>query len=224
MSTTSTSKTDEQPRPIITYCIEYAESQNSKCAGCTRTIPNKSLRCGEISRKSKKEKKQLSKTTWYHFKCFPVPALLTKLPIEQFRGYPTIQPKDQERVQKLLKQGVGATWVEKFGSTNAKKEGDDAEGESEVKPKKKKRDDDKARDMTAELTGQNPKAMKRKNEQTARPDKSKQAKPAEVPKLPKSDMSEVAEISKAIQSSLASSKKTMALLADKKKKQQNKQD
>lgn len=71
MSTTSMSKTDGQPQPIITYCIEYAESQNSKCAGCNRTIPNKSLRCGEISRKSKKEKKQLSKTTWYHFKCFP---------------------------------------------------------------------------------------------------------------------------------------------------------
>jgi len=58
-------------KPIITYCVEYAQSQTSKCATCNRIIPNKSLRCGEIFRRSKKEKKQLSKTTWYHFKCFP---------------------------------------------------------------------------------------------------------------------------------------------------------
>lgn len=102
-------------KPIITYCVEYAQSQTSKCATCNRTIPNKSLRCGEIFRRSKKEKKQLSKTTWYHFKCFPgkpltpwqsfsykkqltdhplpVPELLTKLPIEQFRGYPAVEEK-----------------------------------------------------------------------------------------------------------------------------------
>ncbi|GAB5585138.1 hypothetical protein Unana1_00038 [Umbelopsis nana] len=209
-------------RPIITYCVEYAESQNSKCATCQRIIPNKSLRCGEIYRKSKKEKKQLSKTTWYHFKCFPVPVLLTKLPIEQFRGYPSIQPKDQERVQKLLQLGVGVTWNEKFGSTETKKDEAEEEDESKTKKKKTKRDD-KPVDMTAGLTGQNPKSLKRKSDQAPAP-KAKQAKTTPSPKLPKSDMSEVASISKAIQDSLASSKKTMALLENKKKKKQQKKE
>lgn len=128
-------------------------------------------------------------------------------------------------MQKLLKQEVGATWNDKFGPTDKKKGAEGEDGtEEESKPKKKKKSDsDKTVDMTAELTGQNPKSLKRKNDQAARPNKAKQAKP-EAPsvKLPKSDMSEVANISKAIQDSLASSKKTMALLENKKKKQQQK--
>ncbi|KAG2174457.1 hypothetical protein INT44_006720 [Umbelopsis vinacea] len=207
---------------IKTYCVEYAQSQTSKCATCNRTIPNKSLRCGEIFRRSKKEKKQLSKTTWYHFKCFPVPELLTKLPIEQFRGYPAIEEKDQERIQKLLKLGKDATWNEHFGAQDKKKEAE----EDESKPKKKKRDEDKPIDMTAGLTGQNPKSLKRPNKQAAEEKVAKKAKPVEPEvKLPKSDMSEVASISKAIQDSLATSKKTMALLEGKKKKKvQEKKD
>jgi hypothetical protein len=112
--------------------------------------------------------------------------------------------------------GVGVTWNDKFGAQDKKKQAED--GEDESKPKKKKRDDDKPVDMTAGLTGQNPKSLKRQNNQTAGK-AAKKAKPSESEiKLPKSDMNEVATISKAIQDSLASSKKTMALLESKKKK------
>jgi hypothetical protein len=122
--------------------------------------------------------------------------------------------------------GKGATWNEHFGAQDKKKEEEAAAEEDESKPKKKKkRDDDKPMDMTAGLTGQNPKSLKRPNKQTE--DKvAKKAKPVEPEvKLPKSDMSEVASISKAIQDSLATSKKTMALLEGKKKKKvQGKKD
>jgi hypothetical protein len=110
--------------------------------------------------------------------------------------------------------GKGATWNEHFGAQDKKKEAE----EEENKPKKKKRDDDKPMDMTAGLTGQNPKSLKRPNKQ-AEEKPAKKVKPVEPEiTLPKSDMSEVASISKAIQDSLATSKKTMALLESKKKK------
>lgn len=55
---------------IYTYCIEYAKTQQSKCDSCKKIIPNKSLRAAEIYRKSSKEKKNLARHTWYHFKCW----------------------------------------------------------------------------------------------------------------------------------------------------------
>lgn len=115
--------------------------------------------------------------------------------------------------------GKGATWNEHFGAQDKKKEAEKEAEEEESKPKKKKKkDDDRPMDMTAGLTGQNPKSLKRPNKQ-AEEKAAKKVKPVEPEvKLPKSDMSEVASISKAIQDSLATSKKTMALLESKKKK------
>lgn len=57
---------------VITYCVEYAESQKSVCLKCNKVIPNKSLRVGRMERTSEKEKKKFAKFRWYHFKCFEV--------------------------------------------------------------------------------------------------------------------------------------------------------
>jgi len=57
---------------VISYCVEYAESQKSTCLKCNKIIPNKSLRCGRMERGSEKEKKKFAKFRWYHFKCFEV--------------------------------------------------------------------------------------------------------------------------------------------------------
>ncbi|KAG0165165.1 hypothetical protein DFQ30_008879 [Apophysomyces sp. BC1015] len=61
---------------ITTYCIEYAK-QFSNCEECDKPIPHKSLRAGSIFRKSKKEKKNLAKHTWWHFKCWKVKPVTT---------------------------------------------------------------------------------------------------------------------------------------------------
>lgn len=57
---------------VISYCIEYAQSQKSVCLKCNKVIPNKSLRVARMERTSEKEKKKFAKFRWYHFKCFEV--------------------------------------------------------------------------------------------------------------------------------------------------------
>ncbi|EIE79380.1 hypothetical protein G6F46_004250 [Rhizopus delemar] len=163
---------------IYTYCIEYAKTQQSKCDSCKKIIPNKSLRAAEIYRKSPKEKKNLARHTWYHFKCWKVPTLLTRIPIEQFRGYPTLQDKDKARVQKVIKHGVGACWSD---ITKKEKEAKEEE-EGEVKPKKKEIDDDV--DMTESLTGVQEKKVN-KTKDNKKKDKNLKAKTDEKNKVNK---------------------------------------
>ncbi|RUS19797.1 hypothetical protein BC937DRAFT_86900 [Endogone sp. FLAS-F59071] len=174
-------------RMITTYCVELAQSQTSRCGTCKKIIPNRSLRCGKVERKDKKEKKDQAKYTWYHFRCFQVPELLTRIPIEQFRGYPKLSEKDKQRVQKLLSLGLGGTLppitskhgkkaltaekVDQNGdslpqiagkhvkkASTAKTAGGDGDG-----PKTKGSDeDDKDVDMTGGLTAMSTKHVKEK--------------------------------------------------------------
>ncbi|KAL0079524.1 hypothetical protein F4703DRAFT_1875076 [Phycomyces blakesleeanus] len=221
--------------PIITYCVEYAETQLSVCKSCNRVIPAKSLRVGELFRKNKKEKKKQAKYSWWHFKCWTVPKILTVLPIEQFRGYPALGKKDQERVERVIKHGEGASWK----SVNEKvvKEGEEEE-EEEEKPKKKQKiskEADEDVDLTDILTGvqannksADSKAKKTKNAEkagktekavkgtkTEKPATKKKAK-AEAPKveeepkqvlLPKEDQLELENIANEIQASFKADQK-----------------
>ncbi|OZJ01432.1 hypothetical protein BZG36_05608, partial [Bifiguratus adelaidae] len=132
---------------IITYCVEYTPSQMEKCKGCGRTIPNKSVRFGRITRKSKKEKKKHSASEWWHFKCWQVPELVTLISIEQFRGYPSLNELDQERVQQLISMGVGAKWPEnprdKVSSRKRKQPETLDSNEPQTKKSKNESQDDK---------------------------------------------------------------------------------
>ncbi|KAI8141241.1 hypothetical protein BJV82DRAFT_645424 [Fennellomyces sp. T-0311] len=141
---------------ITTYCIEYAVLNKANCVACNKVIPRHALRAGEIFRKSKSEKKKSAKHSWYHFRCWKVPELVAKLPIEQFRGYPSLKEKDQNRVKRVIEKGVGATWSDVSEKPLPRKdEQDEAEKTTttmtttEDKPKKRKRETD----MTARLTG-----------------------------------------------------------------------
>ncbi|KAI8639376.1 hypothetical protein BD408DRAFT_421507 [Parasitella parasitica] len=154
-------KTD---KAIITYCVEHAKTQQSKCAACDKTIPHKSLRVAEIIRKSKKAKKIAAKHTWYHFKCFKVPELLTRVPIEQFRGYPALNEKEKARVQKVIQSGIGSSWADLMEKAKPIKTEEElqADKEEQLKKDKKKKDDEDSMnmDMTEILTGTQQKSNK----------------------------------------------------------------
>lgn len=87
-----------------------------------------------------------------------VPTLLTQIPIEQFRGYPTLKEKDKARVQKLIKHGKGATWAAIVEKEKAE------EGEEEAVTKKKETIDENI-DITEKLTGIQEKTEKNKTEE-----------------------------------------------------------
>ncbi|CEP08930.1 hypothetical protein [Parasitella parasitica] len=164
----ATTKTD---KAIITYCIEHAKTQQSKCAACNKTIPHKSLRVAEIVRRSKKVKKDAAKHTWYHFKCFKVPELLTRVPIEQFRGYPALNEKEKARVQRVIQSGIGSSWADLMEKTKPVKTEEELEADKEEqakKDKKKKEDEDSMKmDMTEILTGTQQKSTAKSKNKTA---------------------------------------------------------
>ncbi|KAF9977820.1 hypothetical protein BGZ73_004733 [Actinomortierella ambigua] len=167
---------------VITYCIEYAQSQNSKCQKCTKIIPNKSLRCGRMERDNEKQKKKFARFFWYHFKCFQVPEIWTQVPINLIRGQPELLDKDKIRLERIIKLGVGGSW-EQIIEQHKKKTRDEeaaaraeaeARGEEYVPPvsknsKKRKAaeddsdDDEEAGDFTTALTGEVDKKTERKN-------------------------------------------------------------
>ncbi|KAG2218151.1 hypothetical protein INT45_007854 [Circinella minor] len=158
---------------ITTYCIEYAIYGKAECASCNKVIQRHSLRAAEIFRKSKSEKKKSAKHSWYHITCWKVPELVTKLPIEQFRGYRSLKEKDKKRIQQVIEKGVGATWndvIEKplpskednellkqvadddnNNNKNDNDKKDDKKNKKKDEKKKRKRNDEQ--DMTAQLTG-----------------------------------------------------------------------
>lgn len=88
---------------------------------------------------------------------YTVPTLLTQIPIEQFRGYPSLKEKDKARVQKLIKHGKGATWTAIVEKEKAE------EGEEEAVTKKKETIDENI-DITEKLTGIQEKTEKNKTE------------------------------------------------------------
>ncbi|KAI8888325.1 hypothetical protein K501DRAFT_240657 [Backusella circina FSU 941] len=152
---------------ITSYCVEYAATQQSKCEDCQKMIPHKSLRVAEIYRKNKKVKKNQAKHTWYHFKCFKVPKMLTFLPLELFKGYPSLEEKDKVRVQKVIKNGIGSCWKDMALKEKQEKEEQQEEGAEESNKSKKRKaqaDDDEDIDMTAELTGTQDKKKPKKNQ------------------------------------------------------------
>ncbi|KAF9276203.1 hypothetical protein BKA57DRAFT_456387 [Linnemannia elongata] len=162
---------------VITYCVEYAESQKSVCLKCNKVIPNKSLRVGRMERTSEKEKKKFAKFRWYHFKCFEVPEILTKIPVHLIRGQVNLLDKDKLRLEKVIKLGVGASWSQIVDQHKKKAKEDEEAAAAEalengtpLPPKPSKddlmdSDDDEAnvKDFTSQLTGEVDRKQERKN-------------------------------------------------------------
>ncbi|KAI7875590.1 hypothetical protein K492DRAFT_240209 [Lichtheimia hyalospora FSU 10163] len=194
---------------ITTYSVEYRDKP-AKCAICSKSILAKSLAASEIFRKSKTEKKKLAKHTWYHFKCWTVPDLVTKIPLEQLRGYPSLVEKDQRLVQQLIERGAGAKWE----GSSEKEEDEPVDTEKPAKKKEKKRTKDA--DLTSGLTGVQvapekkvtklaSKASKKRKAESI--EKKKSEAPKEEPSLGKKDQLELESIAKEIQDALQKSKK-----------------
>ncbi|KAI9244540.1 hypothetical protein BY458DRAFT_560979 [Sporodiniella umbellata] len=181
--------TEQSSEGIYTYCIEYAQTQQSKCHNCKAIIPNKSLRAAEIYRKSAKEKKKQAKHTWYHFKCWALPEKLLRIPLDMIKGYSALQEKDKNRVQKLVKNGAGTTWKDVMKKEKADR---GEEEEEEEKPKKSKEIEDDV-DMTENLTGVQ---QKKEKKDKSLPKKSDE-KPKEKIAKKKDDKSKVTKNKKA---------------------------
>ncbi|KAF9995922.1 hypothetical protein BGZ80_004223 [Entomortierella chlamydospora] len=164
---------------VITYCVEYAESQKSVCLKCNKIIPNKSLRVGRMERTSEKEKKKFAKFRWFHFKCFEVPEIMTRIPVHLIRGQVNLLDKDKVRLEKVIKLGVGGSWSQIVDQHKKKvKEEEDAAAaealangtpipvatKSKSDPDFDSDDEDSGtRDFTAQLTGEVDKKQERKN-------------------------------------------------------------
>ncbi|KAF9573869.1 hypothetical protein EC968_007826 [Mortierella alpina] len=164
---------------VITYCVEYAQSQKSTCLKCNKVIPNKSLRVGRMERQSEKEKKKFAKFRWYHFKCFEVPEIMTKIPVHLIRGQVDLLDKDKLRLERVIKLGVGASWGQIVDQHKKKVKEEEEAAEAEALengtplPSKKKSDammmesdedeDAAPKDFTAQLTGEVDRKQERKN-------------------------------------------------------------
>ncbi|KAG0040338.1 hypothetical protein BGZ82_003643 [Podila clonocystis] len=159
---------------VISYCIEYAESQKSVCLKCNKVIPNKSLRVARMERTSEKEKKKFAKFRWYHFKCFEVPEILTKIPIHLIRGQVNLLDKDKLRLERVIKLGTGGSWgqIVEQHQKKAKEDADAAAAEAEANgtplPAPAANmdidsDDEEAKDFTSALTGEVDRKQERKN-------------------------------------------------------------
>ncbi|GAA5811207.1 hypothetical protein MFLAVUS_004638 [Mucor flavus] len=168
---------------ITSYCIEHAATQKSKCAACERVIPHKSLRVAEVYRRTKKVKKDKARHTWFHFKCWKVPDYLTRVPIEQFRGYLALNDKDKSRVQRVIKSGAGSSWGQLMEKQKPVKTEEELEADKEVQAKKdqKKKEDDESMDMdmTEVLTGTQTKSSKKKAKKEIEDKKAEKAGKAE---------------------------------------------
>ncbi|KAG0259869.1 hypothetical protein BG011_002320 [Mortierella polycephala] len=165
---------------VITYCVEYAQSQKSVCLKCNKVIPNKSLRVGRMERKSEKEKKKFAKYGWYHFKCFEVPEVMTKIPVHLIRGQVDLLDKDKLRLERVIKLGVGASWSqiveqhkkkvkeeEEAAAAEALENGTPLPAKTTSKDEDMESDDDNdgsaSEDFTAQLTGEIDRKQERKN-------------------------------------------------------------
>ncbi|KAF9945501.1 hypothetical protein BGZ70_003775 [Mortierella alpina] len=163
---------------VISYCVEYAQSQKSTCLKCNKVIPNKSLRVGRMERQSEKEKKKFAKFRWYHFKCFEVPEIMTKIPVHLIRGQVDLLDKDKLRLERVIKLGVGASWGQIVDQHKKKVKEEEEAAEAEALengtplPSKKKSDammdsdddeDATPKDFTAQLTGEVDRKQERKN-------------------------------------------------------------
>ncbi|KAF9388025.1 hypothetical protein CPC16_006728 [Podila verticillata] len=159
---------------VISYCIEYAQSQKSVCLKCNKVIPNKSLRVARMERTSEKEKKKFAKFRWYHFKCFEVPEILTKIPIHLIRGQVNLLDKDKLRLEKVIKLGAGGSWgqIVEQHQKKAKEDADAAAAEAEANGTPLPApaasmdidsDDEEAKDFTSALTGEVDRKQERKN-------------------------------------------------------------
>lgn len=82
---------------------------------------------------------------------------MVRVPIEQFRGYPTLNEKDKARVQRVINEGVGASWSELMEKSKPIKTEKELEEEKEKKEKKDKKKQEAEEtlnmDLTDKLTG-----------------------------------------------------------------------
>ncbi|KAF9436142.1 hypothetical protein BGZ76_004737 [Entomortierella beljakovae] len=224
---------------VITYCVEYAESQKSTCLKCNKIIPNRSLRFGKMQRTSEKEKKKFAKHTWYHFKCFEMPEVLTKIPIHLIRGQVNLLDKDKVRLEKVIKLGPGGSWnqIVEQHKKKAKEELDEATAQAiangtplPVPATKNEIDSDdeaESRDFTSQLTGEVDKKQERKNRKInklkANTAGAKVAKKAGPPKpvkanttgKPSPKFKEMSAVEKAIASTRNNSQKKLAEIKSK---------
>jgi hypothetical protein len=94
-----------------------------------------------------------------------VPEYLTRVPIEQFRGFKTLNEKDKARVEKVIKSGAGSSWaalMEKAKPVKTEEELEADKEEQEKKDKKKREDEESMNmDMTEVLTGTQQKSTKK---------------------------------------------------------------
>ncbi|KAG0099374.1 hypothetical protein BGZ93_007976 [Podila epicladia] len=154
---------------VISYCIEYAQSQKSVCLKCNKVIPNKSLRVARMERTSEKEKKKFAK-----FRCIIVPEILTKIPIHLIRGQVNLLDKDKLRLERVIKLGTGGSWgqIVEQHQKKAKEDADAAAAEAEANGTPLPAptadldidsDDEEAKDFTSALTGEVDRKQERKN-------------------------------------------------------------
>lgn len=152
-----------------------------------------------------------------------VPDYLTRVPIEQFRGFKTLNEKDKERVEKVIKSGTGSSWAALLEKNKPVKTEEQLEADKEKKAKKdkKKKEDDESMnmDMTEVLTGTQQKktnnkkkvaeptiekvekkkdALKPKTDKKNKVIKKKESAPVKAKEinLPKEDMDELANFDK----------------------------
>ncbi|RUP44585.1 hypothetical protein BC936DRAFT_149260 [Jimgerdemannia flammicorona] len=187
---------------------------------------------------------QMANNFHYLSYLYEVPEILTKISIEQFRGYPDLLEKDKQRVQKLIALGLGATWaqiVDKHTAKNASsatvtnsidasKNGDDGDGD----------DDDMGADMTGGLTGTftkpkpRPKQKQKPADKTllaAKTDNAKVGKKksaekkdygkADVDKSTRVEIEELSKTARAIKESREKGKAVLAKLKGKKARSGN---
>ncbi|KAF9926187.1 hypothetical protein FBU30_004188 [Linnemannia zychae] len=136
---------------VITYCVEYAQSQKSVCLKCNKIIPNKSLR---------------------------VPEIMTKIPVHFIRGQANLLDKDKLRLERVIKLGVGASWSQIVDQHKKKVKEEEEAAEAEALengtplPAKKPSKDDlmdsdddetNVKDFTSQLTGEVDRKQERKN-------------------------------------------------------------
>ena len=65
--------------------------------------------------------------------------MLTRVPIEQFRGYPALNEKDKARVQRVIQSGVGSSWAELMEKAKPVKTEEELEADKEEQAKKDKK-------------------------------------------------------------------------------------
>lgn len=127
------------------------------------------------------------------FFCLEVPEYLTRVPIEQFRGFNKLNEKDKARVQKVINSGAGSSYAELLEKAKPVKTEEELEADKEEqakKDKKKKEDDESMNmDMTEVLTGTQQKPTKKNGKKEKKTEEKPAEKGGKAALKPKTDKS-----------------------------------